>query len=161
MFMAASALVFLLTTLTTMMISGVDAYGEAWDYIDALPNEEVCRMGASPNPSAYPLPTLLHYCQYYGVANVVFAKRSIPTNLFTCQSPLLEEPPIDAMSSQYAYMFGRDGKRQDLDSKDHKRHVFSSCAIISAMNDAALFFKLHHCDKSEANTEKKISLVRS
>jgi hypothetical protein len=144
----------------SMMISGVDAYGEAWEYIDALPNEEVCRMGASPNPSAYPLPTLLHYCQYYGVANVVFAKRSIPTNFFTCQSPLLEEPPLDAMSSQYAYIFGRDGKRQDLDSKDHKRHVFSSCAMTSAMNEAALFFKLHHCDNSEANTEKKISLVR-
>mmetsp|Transcript_24771 Transcript_24771/g.40166 ORF Transcript_24771/g.40166 Transcript_24771/m.40166 type:complete len:164 (+) Transcript_24771:619-1110(+) len=144
----------------SMMISGVGAYGEAWEYIDALPNEEVCRTGAAPNPSVYPLPTLLHYCQQYGVANVLFAKRSIPKNIFTCQSPLLVEPSTDAMSSQNAYITGNDGKRRDLDSKAHKRYVFSTCAITSAMNEALLFFKLHHCDKSEANTEKKLSLVK-
>ena len=148
-------------TVDSMMISAVETYGEAWDYIDALPNEEVCRMGTSPNPSRYPLPTLLHYCQHYGVANVIFAKRSIPQNIFSCQSPLFEEPPIDAMSSQNAYVMDIGGKRQDLNNKHHKRHVFASCAIISAMNEAALFFKLHHCDKSETNTEKKLSLVKS
>lgn len=146
---------------TSMMISGVDAYGEAWDYIDALPNEEVCKMGASPDPSKYPLPTLLHYCQNYGVANVLFAKRSIPENIFTCQSPLLEEPSTDAMSSHNAYNFVSKGKRQDLDGKHHKRNVFSSCAITSAINEAALFFKHHHCDKTEANTEMTLSLVKS
>lgn len=146
---------------TSMMISAVDTYGEAWDYIDALPNEEVCRMGASPNPSKYALPTLLHYCQHYGVANVLFAKRSIPHNIFTCQSPLLEEPSTDAMSSHNAYNIVSRGKRQErqnLGGKHHKRHVFSSCAITSAVNEAALFFKHHHCDKT-ANTEKTLSLT--
>ena len=136
----------------SMMISVVNGYGEAWDYIDALPNEEVCRMGASPNPSAHPLPTLLHYCQHYGVANVLFSKKvTVPKNILSCQSSLLKEPPSDAMSSQNAYLIGVDGKRRDLDSKEHKRHVFSSCAITSAMNEALQFFKLHHCDKSEAS----------
>jgi len=144
----------------SMMISSVNTYGEAWDYIDALPSEEACRIGASPNPSRYTLPTLLHYCQQYGIANVLFAKRSIPHNIFSCQSPLLDEPPTDPMSSQNAYFIDSRGKRQDLDIKHQKRHVFASCAITSAMNEAALFFKLHHCDESKAKTEKKISLVK-
>ncbi|KAL7431266.1 hypothetical protein ACHAXM_003999 [Skeletonema potamos] len=145
----------------SMMISAVNTYGEAWDYIDALPNEDVCGIGASPDPIRYPLPTLLHYCQTYGIAKVLFEKRSIPQNVFSCQSPLLKEPPTDPMSSQNSYIMDMRGNRQDLDIKHQKRHVFASCAITSAMNEAALFFKLHHCGKSEANTEKKISLIKS
>jgi hypothetical protein len=135
----------------SMMISHSDTYGEAWDYIDALPDEEVCRIGASPIPYKYPLPTLLHYCQHYGVATVLFSKNRIPENFFSCQSHLLEEPPTDALSPNNAYRMDLNGKKLDLDKKQHKRHVFATCAITSAMNDAAHFFKMHHCNKLEAN----------
>lgn len=143
----------------SMMISSVETYGEAWDYIDALPSEEACQIGSSLDTSRYPLPTLLHYCQHYGVANVLFTKHGIPPNFFSCESPLLKEPAAEAMASENAYLTDRKGKRQDLDSKSHKRHVFATCAITTAMNDAALFFKSRHCKKSDANLEKSISLV--
>ena len=142
----------------SMMVSGVEAYGEAWDFIDALPIEDVCRIGSSPDPSANALPTLLHYCQQYGVTNVLFSKRLIPHNVFTCESPLFVEPPTDVMSPENAYVIDR-GTRRDLDEKYHKRHAFSTCTITSAMNEAALFFKRHHCDQSTANMQKTFSLL--
>lgn len=143
----------------SMMISSVETYGEAWDYIDALPDEKICEIGSSLDSNRYPLPTLLHYCQHYGVANVLFTKHGIPPNFFSCESPLLMEPPADVMTSQNAYLTDRRGKRQDLDSKSHKRHAFATCAITKAMNDAALFFKSRHCQKSDANLKKSLSLV--
>ena len=62
----------------TMMISADDAYGEGWDLIDKLPDDQVCISGITPNQSAGPLPTLLHYCQSFGVGDIFFSKYLVP-----------------------------------------------------------------------------------
>mmetsp|Transcript_33223 Transcript_33223/g.54288 ORF Transcript_33223/g.54288 Transcript_33223/m.54288 type:complete len:425 (+) Transcript_33223:3-1277(+) len=143
----------------SMMISAADAYGEGWDMIDKIPDEEVCLTGIAPNQSLHPLPTVLHYCQNYGVGDVLFTKYLMPDDIFTCQKPLLIEPGDDAMSPGHAYRLKLGGKKEELKPKLHKRNVFATCAMTSIVNEASLFFKLHHCNKSEANKERKLNLL--
>lgn len=144
----------------TMMISATDAYGEGWDLIDAIPDDEVCMAGIIPNQSRHPLPTLLHYCQNYGVGDVLFSKYLMPSDIFTCKKPLIIEPsPEKAMSKDFAYKVNYMGKKaQDLNPKMQKRNAFAACAMTSIVNEAALFFKLHHCKESEANRERTLNL---
>lgn len=143
----------------SMMISAVDAYGEGWELIDELNNEEVCVSGITPNQSRHPLPTLLHYCQNYGAGDVLFTKYLIPDDIFTCQKPLLIEPSVDAMSPDKAYKLKLGGQKEMLNPKLHKRHVFATCAMTSIVNEASLFFKLHHCSNTDANRERTLDLL--
>jgi len=143
----------------SMMISSVGAYGEGWDMIDKIPDDEVCLSGITPNKSLHPLPTLLHYCQNYGVGEVLFTKHLMPADIFTCQKPLLIEPADDAMSPDNAYKLKFGGQKEVLKPKLHKRNVFATCALTSIVNEASLFFKLHHCNKSETNKERKLNLL--
>jgi len=143
----------------SMMISAADAYGEGWDFIDAIPDDDVCTTAVAPAYKKYPLPTVLHYCQTYGVSNVLFSKYKIPENIFTCEKPLLVEPADDAMSGENSFFINEIRKRVDLKPKYHKRHTFATCAMTSAVNEAALFYKMHHC-KAPANKERTITLVK-
>ena len=142
------------------MISSTDGYGEGWDMIDAIPDGEICSSAITPDHKKQPIPTVVHYCQVYGVGDVFFSKYLIPPNIFTCESPLLVEPVDDVMSPDNAYMLKVDGGKNDFNPKMHKRNAFATCALTSALNEAALFFKLHHCDKSESNKERQILLVK-
>lgn len=97
--------------------------------------------------------------QSYGVGDVVFSKYSIPTDILTCEKPLLVEPLEDeAMSKKNAFRRERMGnQKKDLNPKMHKRNVFSTCAMTSIVNEAALFFKKHHCKPEETNKERSIT----
>jgi hypothetical protein len=48
-------------------------------------------------------------------------------------------------------------KKKDLNPKMHKRNAFSTCAMTSVVNEAALFFKKHHCKPEQANKERSIT----
>jgi len=76
------------------MVSNTDAGGEGWQWVDLL--EDVC---APPQNGIYfpgkPLPTFAHHCQFYRAGEMGFQKRRIPHNIFSCESPLLLEPPVD------------------------------------------------------------------
>ena len=145
----------------TMMISAADAYGEGWQLIDSIPDNEVCLSGITPNHHSHPLPTVMHYCQNYGVGDVVFTKHLMPGDIFECTKPLLKEPsPENAMSPENAFrMLVRSNKKEELKPKLHKRHVFVTCAMTSIVNEASLFFKLHHC-KDGANRERTLDLLK-
>ena len=144
----------------SMMISATDAYGEGWDMIDAIPNNDVCNTGITQNQSQYPLPTVLHYCQTYGVEEVLFSKYFMDSDIFTCSKPLLVEPGEDVMSPENAHKPKRGGKgKEELKPKLHKRHAFVTCAITSAINEAALFFKLHHCKESNKIRNLNLALI--
>jgi peptidyl serine alpha-galactosyltransferase len=74
------------------MVSNVEAGGEGWKWIDAL-GDDVCRppVDGIYHPE-HPLPTFLHYCQTYQGLRMHFQKRSIPQNIFSCESSLFPEP---------------------------------------------------------------------
>lgn len=143
----------------SMMISAPGAYGEGWDMIDKIPDEEVCLTGRRPNQSTHPLPKVLHYCQYYGTWDVLFSKYLMPDDIFTCSKPLLMEPGDNAMSPDNAYRKGVNGQKIELKPKFHKRNVFATCTMTSIVNEASLFFKLHHCNGDHANKERKLNLL--
>ncbi|KAL7551192.1 hypothetical protein ACHAWF_014388 [Thalassiosira exigua] len=144
----------------TMMISDDRGYGEGLDLIDSIPDDELCSTGIAPNQSHHPLPTVLHYCQSYGVGDVLFTKYLVPNDIFSCPKPLLIEPGDDALSNDNAYKRNyKTDKKETLQPKMHRRNVFLACAMISTVNEASLFFKRHHCKESEANKERTLNLL--
>jgi hypothetical protein len=76
------------------MVSNVDAGGEGWQWVDSL--EDAC---IAPENGIYygdkPMPTLVHYCQGYSFGDFVFQKRRVAHDIFSCEKPLLKDPPID------------------------------------------------------------------
>jgi len=59
--------------------------GEGWEFIDNI--EDKCSDSAilppsSQSQSSHPLPTFLHYCQFYRAGQWAFQKRIVPTNIF-------------------------------------------------------------------------------
>jgi len=91
---------------------------------------------------------------------VLFSKYSVPTDILTCKKPLLVEPiDEEVMSTANAHRrerYGNKNKKKDLNPKEHKRNAFSACAMTSVVNEAALFFKKHHCKPEDANRERSI-----
>lgn len=150
----------------SLMVSntGVDR-GEGWALIDALPaDENICNfaMNKMVETTIYSrtLPSVLHFCQRYGVGDrAFFAKKKLPHDFFSCESPLIEEPPMDIGSGKYLYR-----KPPFLDTTVsysatvEKREAFAICAMTGFLNQAALFFKQKHCDGSKTNVKKEINL---
>ena len=137
----------------------INSFSSGWDFVDQIPDSQVCYAGIYPNKlDTLPLPTTAHYCQSYGVGDVLFSKYSIPTDILTCDKPLLVEPTEEeVMSEQNAHRRERYGnKKIDLNPKQHKRNAFLTCAMTSVVNEAALFFKKHHC--KSANKERTITI---
>lgn len=144
---------------SSMMISSVTAYGEGWKMIDAIPDDEVCTTGILPNQSRHTLPPILHYCQSYGVGDILFYKYLLDDDIFTCSKPLLVEPGKDVMSPKNAYTKKLGQEKVTLDPKLHKRNAFATCAITSIVNEASLFYKLHHCKAESSNKENTLYLI--
>ena len=77
---------------TKKQVSNTECGGEGWDWVDAL--DDVCE---SPDENGIfyqgkPLPTVVHYCQFFIAGEMAFGKRRVPHDIFTCDSPLLLEP---------------------------------------------------------------------
>ena len=86
----------------------------------------------------------------------------MPHDIFTCEKALLIEPvEAEAMSPANAFILDRFNKQKktDLNPRMQKRHVFATCAMTSVVNEAALFFKKHHC-KTNATKERTINLFQ-
>ena len=93
-----------------------------------------------------------------GVLQQHFSKYLIPSDIFSCDKPLLVEPGDDPMSPGNAFMMKLGGERAALKPTMHKRNVFTTCALTSIVNEASLFFKLHHC-KQDVNRVRSILLL--
>jgi hypothetical protein len=146
----------------SLMIS--DTYvdgGEGWKSIDALPADNVCDYAMNNRSNSHTkLPSLLHFCQRYGVGDkAFFAKKKLPKDFFTCESPLIEEPSMDIGSGKYLYR-----KPPFLDTTVRfsaaveKREAFVICSMTGFLNEAALFFKQKHCSGKKINVKKLISM---
>lgn len=51
--------------------------------------------------SGLPLPTVVHYCQSFISGEFGFEKRAVPHDLFTCESPMLMDPPENLAKKLY------------------------------------------------------------
>ena len=148
----------------SLMISDTNTDGgEGWKWIDALPADNICDFALnkmSDDMSQTILPSVLHFCQRYGVGDkAFFAKKKVPKDFFSCGSPLIEEPSMDIGSGKYLYR-----KPPFLDTivkysaTEEKREAFVICSMTGFLNQAALFFKRKHCDGIKINVKKEISM---
>ena len=145
----------------SMMISdlSMSGKGEGWKLIDNIPDANICWAAISPNDMMIFLPNVFHYCQDYGVGDILFSKYLMDNDIFTCEKPLLVEPGDDAMSPGNAYKRKIGGGKEIFAKPElHKRSLFATCLMTSVVNEASLFFKLHHCNTETSNKERTILL---
>ena len=129
------------------MISDQSIDKEGWSGIDSADPENLCM------PLVKNLPLVFHYCQRFGLGEFFFNKHIFNNNFFSCQEPLMSEPPKD-VALVYNYSHYGDGSNQTwYNYKFVKRNAFMLCSMTTALNDAATFYKKHHCG-NDANYEK-------
>lgn len=147
--------------LASLMVSETSTGGgEGWNMIDNIPGEEICSFAmTSLENDVHPLPNTLHLCQRYGVGDKdFFAKKKLPHNFFTCESPLLKEPTRDIGSGRYKYRIPPFlDTKVEYSAITEKREAFMICASIGFLNEASIFYKYRHCGDN-ANLNKEISL---
>jgi len=134
-------------TAISFMVSDVGAGGEGWDYVDKLPDNELC----APK-SVEELPNVIHFCQRYGLGKYFFGKRKLPKDFLSCEAPLLREPTPDDLDTNHVDF--PDGKSKDWSNVLAKRNRFMLCHMIPSVNGAAEYYKKNHCDPLEANFRK-------
>mmetsp|Transcript_26662 Transcript_26662/g.25531 ORF Transcript_26662/g.25531 Transcript_26662/m.25531 type:complete len:485 (+) Transcript_26662:154-1608(+) len=143
--------------LENYMVSNTDAGGEGWPLIDKL--DDVC---VPPVNGIYfpgtPLPTLIHYCQNYRAGNIGFAKRQVPKNIFTCESPMLLEPPSDLIHANHRI---KDGEKLPLSVRQIKRNAYTICVIHRSINAALVDYKTRMCGPTNTTSYEKTMNILS
>lgn len=140
----------------SMMVSAPGVGGEGWKLVKDIPANEICTFGSSPDHSVHPVPSVIHYCQRYNVDKYFWGKRKVPHKIFTCDHPLLVEPPIDLGSGKYLNKLPNgkpDSAGKEISAETEKMEAFMVCALTKATNDAMVNFKKNHCE-DEGNTKK-------
>jgi peptidyl serine alpha-galactosyltransferase len=141
-------------TAQSFMISDIGAgKGEGWDYIDKIPDDEICD-----NFNIDDVPNVLHYCQRYGMGNYFFGKRKLPKNFLSCESPLLMEPPKNVLQ-KYTFANFPPNNRKEWTPINAKRNAFAVCYMIKVLNEAATHYKNHHCQGNTATNYQKTLLL--
>jgi len=140
------------------MVSNTDAGGEGWDWVDKL--DDTC---APPVDGIYfpgkPLPTFLHFCQFFRVGELAFQKRRLERNHpFTCEGALLVEPPADL--AQMDWKRTDDKGQKKIGKLAGRRHAFAVCILHRSINAALTDYKKRMCE-GNSNTiyEKKLNLL--
>lgn len=123
---------------------------EGWSGIDNADPKDLCIPERVDK-----LPLVFHYCQRFGLGEHFFNKHIFNNDFFSCDEPLMEEIPSD-VALRYNYTHYGDGTNKTWEeSKYHmlKRNAFMLCSMTSGLNDAATFYKRHHCG-DDANYAK-------
>jgi len=133
-----------------MMVSNVDMTGgEGWSF---LPKDD---MACDVSRYAETVPNVIHFCQRYTIGDFFINKYLFPTDILSCEHPLMELPPKDVLKDTWYSHYG-DGTTKTWDpSQDdirRYRNAFMICSLFPAMNAAATFYKDNHCDKSDPKT---------
>ena len=139
------------------MVSNVDVDpGEGWPWVDQL--SDGC-VPPDENGIFYkdqPLPTVMHYCQFFRAGEIGFQKRRVPKDIFSCDQPMMMEPPIDLSHTDYRV---RNGKIEKLGPKAVKRNAFAICVIHRSINAAVIDYKKRMCGENDIiNMEKTVNV---
>ncbi|CAE7489782.1 unnamed protein product, partial [Symbiodinium microadriaticum] len=151
------------------MVSNVDMdQGEGWQWVDAL-GDDTC---VAPNAEGIfypdrPMPTFVHYCQFFRAAEWGFHKRRVYGDIFSCHRPMLLDPhlphgdraPADRRITMVDFK-DRDGEIVKMSRKQVRRSAFVLCVIHTAMNAALLDYKSRMCTNSSSiNYEKTVNVA--
>ncbi|CAB9505582.1 expressed unknown protein [Seminavis robusta] len=138
------------------MISDVASFGnEGWPMMEKYTVRDVCTPGAiAPQDT----PNILHYCQRYTLGKFVIGKHRIPLTFLGCEDPLLTEPPPD-IGERFNFFFEPDRKeevKKNLPQPVIKPNAYMLCHLIPYLNEAATYWKDHHCEGKTPNKEKTL-----
>jgi hypothetical protein len=123
-----------------MMISEPLVSQEGWEFLNGVAPNQVCGREHVTNA-----PTVIHYCQYYSVGKYVVLKYYMDENFLSCQAQLLRYPPKD-LAMRYNRRRHVNGSMVPFDDPQQAvRTTFMLCAVTEALNEAASYFKQHHC----------------
>lgn len=96
-------------------------------------------------------PHVFHYCQEYSLGKWFMSKYFLRKDIISCNAPLLEVPPAD-IALRFKRGINPNGFIiKQLKPKQVLENGFAVCAMIRAINEAALYYKDNHCDKATAN----------
>ena len=145
------------------MLSNVDADSEAWREVDEFIRGRPFACDESVldvvNLIGEKMPLVLHYCQRYTTAaGFIWSKHRIDHGSFSCDKPLLQPPPQDAVQQRDG-MIGPDGKEMGL--KAYQRSTFMICYTVHAFNRALRTFKEANCAGGDANYEMGLPIRRN
>ena len=133
---------------------------EGWGLIDSYSRRDMCTPGAIPKER---LPHVLHYCQRYILGKYVIGKHRVPHTFLSCEDPLFVEPPPD-IGEKYNFAIEPDRKedvKKDLPVTTISNHAFMLCHLLPILNEAAIYFKDHHCEGKTVNREKTLVFYNS
>jgi len=106
--------------------------------------KNLCKFAKKPDNDEHPVPSVIHYCQTFGIGYWAFSKYPMAKDFFECESPLVEEPPENVvLENDFKVLMG--GERKELNREMSQREGFMVCGVLGALNDASRFFKVHHC----------------
>jgi hypothetical protein len=126
----------------------VGSKSEGWKLVDTIEEKSVCR-----DPPEEALPHVIHYCQRYMLGKWFIGKYRLRKDFISCNAPLLREPPSEIVNK--TYQITPDGAIHTFkDSESAKYNAFMLCQIIPKLNQAAEFFKEHHCEGKNPNFNK-------
>lgn len=124
------------------MVSNDGAGGEGWPWVDVLDDACVPPVDGIFYPGK-PMPTFVHYCQSYRANELGFSKRALPLDIFSCESPMLVDPPRNlSQNTKYRY---KNHKEQQMNPQKAKRNVFPFCVIHTTINSALMHYKTTMC----------------
>jgi hypothetical protein len=90
-----------------------------------------------------------------------FSKYRLKKNFLVCDKDLLEDPPSD-IATRYDFFIApppahgktpSNPEKKTFSKSQAKREAFMMCGLISAVNEAAIYWKKHNCG-DEANFNK-------
>ena len=126
----------------SFMVSDIESGGEGWKLVQKMGNDHVCKPPPELNPH------VVHYCQRYMLGKWFIGKYRLRKDFISsCDAPLLKEPPTD-IAVKYDYQIAPDGSRTNFrtGSQGPQRNAYMICALIPRLNQAAIFYKEHHCE---------------
>ena len=127
------------------MVSNVDmSEGEGWQFLEGA-DDTACDVSQFKET----VPHVLHFCQRYSIGEYFINKYLFPTDILSCDFPLVELPPLDILSKVNYSHYG-DGTTELWGGSGRgyfkrTRHAFMICSLFPALNEAATFYKKHHC----------------
>ena len=130
----------------SFMVSDTGSGGEGWKLVQKMTDNQVC------NPPPELNPHVLHYCHNYNLGKWFIGKYRLRKDFISCDAPLLKEPPTDIVN--YHYKIAPDGSRTEIGAQGSQRNAYMLCSLLPRLNQAAIFFKEHHCDAGQGNFNK-------
>lgn len=138
------------------MISDVGSFElEGWKMMDKYSKVDMCIPGKIDQDH---LPHILHYCQRYLLGKYVIGKHRIPSTFLSCEEKLLRVPPPD-LGEKFNFAIEPDlkvDKKMVVAPPTVRHHAFMLCHLIPYLNEAAIYFKDHHCEGKTINKEESL-----